>query len=372
MKIAIIGTRGIPNNYGGFEQFAEYLSKYLADKGHEVTVYSGHTHPYKQSVWQNVNIVHCLDPENILGTAGQFIYDLNCILHSRKQSYDLILQLGYTSSSIWSFLFPSKPLIVTNMDGLEWKRTKYSYWTRKFLTFAENWAVKRSDYLVADSIGIQSYLKKKYSVTSEFIPYGANEFLIPNDRVLLKYGLKKFEYDLLIARMEPENNIEVILDGVSQSNSENLCIVIGNYTNKFGTKLKNKFRGINKIRFLGAIYDLDILNNLRYYSNLYFHGHSVGGTNPSLLEAMASSALICAHKNIFNSAILGEDAYYFSSTLDVTETLQRVNKNALQQEKITNNLNKIKKDYNWLRINQQYEEFFKKIITRTRNNRSQS
>jgi glycosyltransferase involved in cell wall biosynthesis len=172
--------------------------------------------------------------------------------------------------------------------------------------------------------------------------------------------------------MEPENNIEVILDGVSQSNSENLCIVIGNYTNKFGTKLKNKFRGINKIRFLGAIYDLDILNNLRYYSNLYFHGHSVGGTNPSLLEAMASSALICAHKNIFNSAILGEDAYYFSSTLDVTETLQRVNKNALQQEKITNNLNKIKKDYNWLRINQQYEEFFRKIITRTRNNRSQS
>src|SRR5690606_15248269 len=124
--IAILGTRGIPNNYGGFEQFAEYLSSYLANKGHEVDVYCSSSHPYQKSLWSKVNLIHIYDPENQLGTLGQFVYDLNCILDSRKRDFDIILQLGYTSNSIWGWLFSSKPIIVTNMDGLEWKRSKYS------------------------------------------------------------------------------------------------------------------------------------------------------------------------------------------------------------------------------------------------------
>jgi superfamily II DNA/RNA helicase len=124
MRIAILGTRGIPNFYGGFEQFAQYLSEDLVKKDHEVYVYNSHTHPYQKSEWNGVNIIHCKDPENIIGTAGQFIYDLNCILDSRKRNFDVILQLGYATTSIWFWLLPKKAVVITNMDGLEWRRSR--------------------------------------------------------------------------------------------------------------------------------------------------------------------------------------------------------------------------------------------------------
>src|SRR5690349_15755847 len=120
MKIGIVGTRGIPNRYGGFEQFIEFVAPELVNRGHEVYVYNSSLHPYKEPTYKGVHIISKTDPENKIGTAGQFIYDLNCIRDSRKRNYDVILQLGYTSSSIWTFLYPSGSLLVTNMDGLEW------------------------------------------------------------------------------------------------------------------------------------------------------------------------------------------------------------------------------------------------------------
>ena len=124
MKIGILGTRGVPNYHGGFEQFAEYLSLGLLKRGLDVYVYNSHNHPYQEKIYKGVKIIHKNDPEHKLGTAGQFIYDLNCIRDSRKRNFDIIYQLGYTSSSIWWWLMPKKTIIVTNMDGLEWKRTK--------------------------------------------------------------------------------------------------------------------------------------------------------------------------------------------------------------------------------------------------------
>src|SRR3982750_1944781 len=119
MNIAIIGTRGIPNRYGGFEQLAEMLSVGLLQKGHSVTVYNSHKHPYQQKEWSGVKIIHCYDAEHILGTAGQFIYDLNCIRNAGKENFDVLLFLGYTSSSVWGRLFPKGSIIISNMDGLE-------------------------------------------------------------------------------------------------------------------------------------------------------------------------------------------------------------------------------------------------------------
>ena len=184
MKIAILGTRGIPNHYGGFEQFAEFFSVFLAQNKHEVYVYNSHNHPYQEKVFNSVNLIHKYDPEYKIGTAGQFIYDFNCIIDSRKRNFDIILQLGYTSNSIWHFLLPKKPLIITNMDGLEWKRTKYSKKVQKILQFAEKLAVNSSDYLIADSIGIQNYINKKYSKPSSYIAYGAELFTSYDTSVL--------------------------------------------------------------------------------------------------------------------------------------------------------------------------------------------
>jgi glycosyltransferase involved in cell wall biosynthesis len=359
VKIAILGTRGIPNNYGGFEQFAEFFSVYLKKKGHDVYVYSSSTHEYQEGEYEGVKLIHCKDPEHKIGTVGQFIYDFNCIRDSRKRKFDIILQLGYTSSSIWRRYLPKKSMIVTNMDGLEWKRTKYSKKVRSFLKYAESLGVKGSDHLIADSVGIQEYLKNTYKVDSKYIPYGSFLFDQPDASVLSNYNLQPYSYNMLIARMEPENSIEVILDGVVKSENKELFLVVGKHdVNKFGAYLKEKFGSFENIRFVGGIYNQDHLNNLRYYSKLYFHGHTVGGTNPSLLEAMGSNSLIAAHNNQFNAAILNEDAFYFNNTDEVASILKKVESKNEYSSFMSRNETKIKEKYSWELINKAYLDFF--------------
>ena len=362
MKIAILGTRGIPNYYGGFEQCAEYLALGLVKRGFDVIVYNSHNHPYQEKEWNGVRIVHCYDPEDKLGTAGQFIYDLNCILDVRKRNCDLILQLGYTSSSIWGWLLPKKVVVTTNMDGLEWRRTKYSKRVKKFLKYAESLGVKYSDYLISDSIGIHDYLKEKYKVESTYIAYGATLFENADVNILSNYNLQQYQYDMLIARLEPENSIERILDGVVLADTARPFLVIGNHETTYGDYLKEKFSNKRQIQFIGGIYNIEVLNNLRYYSNVYFHGHTVGGTNPSLLEAMASNSLICANDNPFNKYILGEDAIYFKDEIGVANHLTNVKyEQKLYQKMLEENKNKINTMYDWELITDQYANHFRSI-----------
>lgn len=365
MKIAILGTRGVPNHYGGFEQFAEFFSVYLVEKGHEVYVYNSHNHPYQEKTFHGVNIIHCNDPEHKMGTFGQFLYDYNCIMDSRKRDFDIILQLGYTSNSIWFFLLPKKPLIITNMDGLEWKRSKYNRPVRQFLKFAERLAAISSDYLVADSLGIQKFLKKQYKKDSEYIAYGAYPFESPDASVLKEYDVETGAFNMLMARFEPENNLDMILQGVVKSGDKTTFLVIGKHQTKYGKYLKNKFAAYPTIRFTGGIYNLAHLNNLRYYSKLYFHGHSVGGTNPSLLEAMASNALICAHDNDFNRGVLGENGFYFGNPDQVAHLLKSVQKSDNLQ-RLANNLQDIKTNFNWDKINGDYLRYFEECMARTK------
>lgn len=367
MKIGILGCRGIPNNHGGFEQFAQHLSVYLTEQGHDVFVYNSHNHPYTRSTYNGVNIIKCFDPEYKVGTLGQFIYDLNCIKDSHSRNFDILLQLGYTSNSVWKTLLPKKAIVITNMDGLEWKRTKYSKSVRQFLKMAEKWAVNSSDYLISDSKGIQQYLLDKYGASSSYIPYGAEIFENPDSQKLKDYQLKAHEYSILVARIEPENNIETIIKGyiASESAKSQPLIIVGDCSsNFFGKNLLRKYQNHSNLRFLGALYDIDDLNNLRYYSRFYFHGHSVGGTNPSLLEAMASQAFIIAHENPFNKAILGNHGCYFSSRDDIKRHLDSkiVSKD---HPFLGENKNKIERHFNWDYINSQYLSLFNKAMERT-------
>ena len=363
MKIAILGTRGIPNQYGGFEQFAQYLSVYLVNKGHQVWVYNSHRHEYREATYKGVQLIHCYDPEYRIGTVGQFIYDFNCIRDARQRDFDILLQLGYTSSSVWAKFLPKKQVIITNMDGLEWKRSKFSKSVQSFLKRAEGWAVRSSDHLVADSIAIRDYLKEKYKVNSSYIAYGAEIFDDPDEKLINDLGFKSGDYDMLIARLEPENSIEMILEGRRSSTTKRKLLVIGNDQRSFGVYLKNKFEKEEGIQFLGAIYDHKLLNNLRYFSNIYFHGHQVGGTNPSLLEAMASGALIAAHRNQFNKAILKENGFYFQSADDVRDLMDFAIKSD-NLSRIQVNSETIKNEFSWDKINSAYEDLFEKSMNK--------
>jgi glycosyltransferase involved in cell wall biosynthesis len=362
LRIGILGTRGIPNNYGGFEYFAEHLSQGLANKGYEVYVYCSHNHPNRLREWNGVQIVHCYDPEYLLGTAGQFIYDLNCINDARKRDFDILLFLGYTSSSVWGFLTPPAATVIYNMDGLEWQRSKYSKPVQKFLQYAEKLAIRNSDFFVADSTYIQRYLEDKYKVRPEYIAYGANTFRQPDKNVLQQYGLEPHGYNMLMARMEPENNIEMILDGYHQASSPFPFIVVGNTGNKFGRYLVNKFAGDARICFAGAIFNQVQVSNLIYFSNLYFHGHSVGGTNPSLLEAMGCQGFIVAQDNVFNKAVLESNGYYFNTAADVQQYADMLVKNEGCAGILAANTRKIETLYNWSGIIDSYESFFLRCL----------
>ena len=357
MKIGILGTRGIPNAYGGFEQFAQYLAQGLLQKGHEIWVYNSSDHPYQNEQWNGIHIIHCKDLESSIGTAGQFVYDFNCIRDARRRDYDILLHLGYTSNSIWHRLWPRSGPNIVNMDGLEWKRSKYNKLTQKFLKKAEAWAAQNSDVLIADSIGIQEYLATEYKKPSIYIPYGAEILEDFDSDIVAKCDLKPGEYFLLIARMEPENNIEIILRGDLQSSQPYPIVLIGSIKNKFGQYLSHTYGNPN-IRFLGAIYDSNIINNLRFFSRLYFHGHSVGGTNPSLLEAMACHCNIAAHENIFNKNILTNSAYYFSTWEDIVQIINQPADVEIIAGRKKNNLEKIKKVYKWNKIIDDYEKVF--------------
>lgn len=357
LKIAILGTRGIPNYYGGFEHISEYVSEGLVKRGHSVTVYNSHNHPYTESTWNGVEIRHCYDPEYLIGTAGQFIYDLNCLLDARKRKYDVIMLMGYTSSSVWGRLYPQNSAIITNMDGLEWKRSKYTKPIQSFLRYAEKLAVKYSQYYVADSMIIQSYLKNKYKIDSKYIPYGADLFTEIEREQFDRSEMLKEDYFLLMARMEPENNIETILEGFNQSNSAKSFKVLGDTGNRFGKYITHKFKNDDRIQFKGSIFDNAKVRSLQNNSYLYFHGHSVGGTNPSLLEAMASEALIAAHNNPFNQSVLHTDAFYFSNAKDVKSIVETVRRMETEKNMVNNNLYKIRNQFNWETIVDQYEEY---------------
>lgn len=362
LKIGITGTRGIPNHYGGFEQFAQYLSTGLRQRGHEVWVYNTHNHPYREDIWNGVHIIHCKDWEYKLGTAGQFLYDRNCLHDAAKREFDILLHLGYTSDSVWHHRWPKKAVNIINMDGLEWQRKKYNRLTKWFLKKAEALAAKHGDILVADSQVIQQYLEEKYNKKASFIPYAAELFTKPDAGRLNQLSLQPNSYYLLIARMVPENNIETVISGYLASSKTYPLVIIGNTSNRFGKHLVSKYKHPS-ILFPGAVYDEALLNNLRYHCSAYFHGHSAGGTNPSLLEAMACGCNIIAHDNPFNRAVLGDDADYFKNESAITALLDQPADGLLKEKRKKSNAEKITRLYGTERIIAAYETLMLNAVT---------
>lgn len=362
MKIAILGSRGIPNYYGGFEECAQQLSWRWREAGHQVSVYNSHRHPYAEKQWRGVEIIHKYDPEHRMGSAGQWIYDFNCIWDARKRGFDIVLMLGYTSSSPWLNLLPAHSVLITNMDGLEWQRSKYSARVKSYLRWAEKQAVAASHLLIADALAIQQYLQKQYRSQIVYLPYGAEPLTEPPEAHFLeRYNLQAGGYHLIIARLEPENNLACLLEGVEASESSRPTLVIGDHESPYGQKLKARFKD-PRIRFVKASYRKDKLNALRHYCHLYLHGHSVGGTNPSLLEAMACAAPILAHRNPFNQEVLGEDAAYFLDPTDVANALDHFERGPAQEAQIRQNLQKLEQRYHWPLIAEQYLVVFEQAL----------
>ncbi len=307
-RVAITGSRGLPNRYGGYEELVDHLARGLAARGWRVDVATSSTHPVRE--WQHPGVrrrVH-LDPEPWMGSAGQFIYDLLSLRDAARQRPDVHLTLGTTSSAPWlkiKGLRGSAPLAV-HLDGLEWMRGKYSPAEQRYLKWAERTAAEAADLLVADHPEMARYAAR-YAKPCAEIAYGVDDPAPADATILDRFGLQPGSYALIIARLVPENHVRLAAEALSLH-----CpvVVVGPTTNPEGRALE----GLGNVQLLGAQFDTEVLNALRAGCGLYVHGHSAGGTNPGLLQAMAAGCAVAAHDNVFNRGILGEAAAYFTAT----------------------------------------------------------
>ncbi len=352
IRLAIVGIRGLPNNYGGFETLAEYLVEYLADFL-DITVYcSSKDMPSKQHEYKGAKLKYI--PVTSHGALG-IIYDSISLIDAVFKN-DKVLFLGFGAGFVMPFLKFFKKKIILNIGGLDWKRSKWSPSAQKVIRKAEELLVKNSCHIISDNIGIQEYLSSQYGLKSTLIAYGgdqAKRIEITEDS-LMKYPFLAYEYAFSVIRIQPDNNIDMILDAFIHQDKLPL-VMVGNWSNSpYGQITKAKYLDKPNLILLDAIYDRAILDILRSNSTIYIHGHSAGGTNPSLAEAMYLSLPVFAYASGYNEHTTHNKAVYFSSAQELSQLVN--NYNHFDLKKIGSELFEIAhKNYRWSFISDQYK-----------------
>jgi glycosyltransferase involved in cell wall biosynthesis len=325
MHVLILGTRGIPSRHSGFETFAQDFAVFLKSRGHDVTVYCQQETGCApgEDIWNGIRRV--LIPSGS-GSVGTILFDWKAIRHSLREK-GVVLTLGYNTGSFnVLYRLAGKPSIM-NMDGIEWRREKWSWPARSWFWLNE-WAGARvANHLVADHPEIALHLerhtaRRKISV----IAYGADPVTSAPSDLIGEYGLTPKGYYLLIARPEPENSILEIVNAYSQRPRGVPLVILGNYKAN-GTRYQRAVLEAagGEVLFLGAIFEREIVKSLRFHARAYFHGHRVGGTNPSLVEALGAGNAVIAHDNRFTRWVAAEGAAYFRTSDDIDRILGELN-----------------------------------------------
>ncbi|BAM69533.1 glycosyltransferase [Methanothermobacter sp. CaT2] len=375
-RIVLIGSRGIPAKYGGFETFAEGLSTRLAADGYDITVTCEYEPPESRiENYNGVKLIHfpLKPPGNYF--LRKFYENLSDIYFLIKlaRKFDIIYFLGI---EVGLFLFIPKLLnrnlfLIVNIDGVMWKRTKFNIIERWLLKVNHIFATIFADKIILDAESMGNYVSEARKKKAVFIPYGIEEIekvpWDPQKLRMLNYSnivlekIKRNEYWLVVARLEPENNIHVIIEGFLKSNSRRPLVIVGDPTSeKYRKKLEKILKEDlnNRVMMVGAIYDNDLLNMLRQHCFAYIHGHSVGGTNPSLIEAMSMKNVIVAHDNEFNREVCGDTAFYFMNTEELGNLVDYIDSlNEAYEYKKKAFLRSINK-YEWTKIIAEYKKAF--------------
>lgn len=353
MRLAIVGIRGIPNNYGGFETLAEYLVEHLG-KDIELSVFcSSIDMDNKLKTYKGAKLRYL--PISSHGAAG-ILYDSLALLMA-VFSYDKVLFLGFGGGFIIPFLGKLKSKIVLNIGGLDWKRDKWSPFAKKVIRYSEAQLVNNASQLIADNVGISDYLLKAYGKKSHLIAYGGDQAQIikPSKADFETYPFLNGDYAFSVTRIQIDNNIDMILGAFAVQHDLPL-VMVGNWDNsEYGIQTKEKYRNENNLILLDAIYDREKLDVLRSNCTLYIHGHSAGGTNPSLVEAMYLGLPIFAFASGYNEYTTENQAIYFDSS----ETLSRLI--AIRKEVDLDGMGKnlkliADKSYRWETIAEKYKE----------------
>jgi glycosyltransferase involved in cell wall biosynthesis len=361
-RIAIIGTVGIPAKYGGFETLTEHLVENLSLK-YDFTVYCSknkYTKEERISNYKGAALKYI--PLNANGIQS-IPYDTISILLALKNS-DVLLVLGVAGAWILPFVrfFTNKKIIIS-IDGMEWKRDKWPLLAKLYLWWSEKIGIKFSHIDISDNESIQDYTALRYKTLSRVIEYGADHTLQvkPNRKDIRKYRFLKRDYAVKVCRIEPENNIHLVLEAFKKHSKMKL-IIVGNWNySKYGISLKENYNDIKNILLLDPIYDQREIDLIRSNATLYIHGHSAGGTNPSLVEAMFLGLPVIAFDVSYNKTTTENKAVYFDSSENLISHLKTVTESKLL--KISLEMKAIaSRRYTWNVISRQYELLLNEAI----------
>ena len=317
LRIAMIGTRGVPARYGGFETAIEEVGRRLADRGHRVLVYSRNpdaSTPLPR-FYRGMRVIELPAMRRrsleTLSHTGASIAHLLPRVHP-----DVAFVFNAANSPFLPALRAARIPVATHVDGLEWKRGKWGPTGQRYYRAAEAAAVRFSDALIADARGIADYYDQEFSAPTELIAYGAPQVPTRTDR-LPELGLEAGGYHLVVARFEIENHVDVIVDGYTRSSARRPLVVVGSapYSDEHTRRIESLADA--RVRLLGGIWDQELLDQLYAGALVYYHGHSVGGTNPSLLRAIGAGAAVDAFDVSFNREVLGDAGRYWTGADDV-------------------------------------------------------
>ena len=363
LRIALIGTRGVPARYGGFETAIEEIGPRLAQRGHKVLVFG--RAPEDETIAQQ--------PEFYRGMRTVFLPA------ARKRSLETLSHTGLTAAwmaprvkpdaaivfnaanSPWLPAFRAMRVpIATHVDGLEWRRDKWNAVGKTYYRVAEQLAVRWSDTLIADAKGIADYYSEEFEAPTALIAYGA-PLVGPGTERLVELGLTARGYHLVVARFERENHVDMIVEGHARSDARLPLVVVGSapYADDYTAQIHSV--ASPNTQFLGGLWDQDLLDQLYAGAMTYVHGHSVGGTNPSLLRAIGAGAPVLAYDVTFNREVVGDAGRYFASAADVARNLKAAEDDPAGQEARSARARARATAYDWDAVADGYEAMLQRL-----------
>ncbi|MBF4563543.1 DUF1972 domain-containing protein [Plantibacter sp. VKM Ac-2876] len=325
LRIAMVGTRGVPAAYGGFETAVEEIGSRLAARGHEVTVYCRRTAAEQPAEHLGMRLVH-------LPAVRKKV--LETLSHTALS----VLHMAVTRRNDVAFVFnaanaPFVPVIrakgvptAVHVDGLEWKRAKWSGSGKRYYRWAEERSVRTADALIADAAGIADYYEQQFSVPTELLTYGAKILEHPRTDLLGSgAGVEAGAFHLVVARFEPENHVDLIVEGFIRSAARHPLVVVGSapYGAEHSERIAALAASDPRVHLLGGVWDQELLDQLYAGALTYVHGHSVGGTNPSLLRAMGAGTAVIGFDSVFNHEVVGDSGSFFAASDEVARLIEQ-------------------------------------------------
>jgi glycosyltransferase involved in cell wall biosynthesis len=324
MRIAMLGTRGVPARYGGFETAIEEIGKRLVTRGHEVVVYCRGAERPDLDEHLGMQLVHLpAARKKALETLSHTALSTVDLWRPRRGRFDAAIVFNAANAPFLPAIHARGIGVAVHVDGLEWRRDKWSGAGQRYYRAVESLSVRWADALIADAQGIADYYASEFGAETELLAYGAPIQTDPGAARVDELGLHPRKYHLVVARFEPENHVAEIVSGYVASHTELPLVVVGSapYADEYTEQVKALAGDDSRVWFMGGLWDQQQLDQLYANALTYLHGHSVGGTNPSLLRAMGAGSGVLAYDVVFNREVLGDDGRFFTGSSDLATLL---------------------------------------------------